>query len=134
MQQRRRGVPGAGAVGFGAALLGLSLILAWFPDRTGWEAFSGVDALVFLLALVCLGLLVFASSRHTLVPFLYTRILGMCALVSVVYGVVRVETGITGGRLGVGVLIAGLGVAMIIGGSAAALDRGEQTQARPGPR
>lgn len=78
MQQRRRGVPGAGAVGFGAALLGLSLILAWFPDRTGWEAFSGVDALVFLLALVCLGLLVFASSRHTLCRF-FTRGSWACA-------------------------------------------------------
>jgi hypothetical protein len=48
-------------------------------------------------------------------PLLYARILGLCALVTIAFGVFEV-----GSRVETGVLLALLGAALIVGGSSTA--------------
>lgn len=73
-------------------------------------------------ALLVIALTVVVRLRGVAWPFVYTRVLGACALVGVAWAVFRV-----GRTVEFGVLLAGLGAAMVVGGSSAALSGEGQT-------
>ncbi len=117
MHERKASVIGRGAVGWGGALLALSVLMSWFPERTGLQALRWPDALLLLFGVATLVLAAISAARQTLIPLLYARLLGLCALVTIVYGVASVGAG----PVRWGVLVAGLAAAMIVGGASAAL-------------
>jgi hypothetical protein len=115
----RTDLAGRSLVGLGSVAVAVSLIFSWVPGRSAWDAFSGLDILLFALALAGLVLTTVSASRSTLIPLLYARVVGTCVFVCVAYGVVELETGVLAGRVHLGALIAGLGAALMVGGASA---------------
>jgi hypothetical protein len=123
----RRAFRGTAIVALGALLLAISLLFDWAePDRGASK--SGITALLLPLALVALVLAAVARRGQTAWPFVYTRIVGACALVAILWAVFREPF-----RVEFGVLAAAIGAVMIASGSSAALSSEGQIQVRPPP-
>jgi hypothetical protein len=75
-----------------------------------------VALLLVAFGAASLVLVAVTTRQSTAWPLLYARIVGSCALVSIVYAVAA-----EGRRPVLGALVAGLGAALVISGSSAAL-------------
>ena len=125
----RMALRGTGVVGAGTALLLISPLFEWVETPASADASAGGGAVLVLhFALGALVLAVIAAARSAAWPFVYIRVLGVCALVTVIWAVLH-----EGGTAEFGALVAGLGAAMIASGSSAALSS-EAVLERRGPR
>jgi hypothetical protein len=120
----RTALRGTGVVGLGAFLLLVSLPFEWVePDVRPSD--SGILALLLPLALAALGLAVIAAARSAAWPFVYTRVLGACALVGIFWTLFH-----EGGTVMFGALVAGIGAAMMASGSSAGLSTEAEVERR----
>jgi hypothetical protein len=111
-------------VTLGAFLLLVSLPFEWVEPDTG-PSDSGIIALLLPLALAGIVLAVIAAARSAAWPFVYTRVLGACALVAILWAVLH-----DGGAVQFGALVAGIGAAMMASGSSAGLSSEAEVERR----
>lgn len=123
----RTALRGTGIVALGAVLLLASLPFDWVEPGIK-PSDSGITALLLPFALAAFVLAVIAAARSAAWPFVYTRVLGACALVAIFWAVLHED-----GDVKFGVLLAGIGAAMIASGSSAGLSSEGQVERR-GPR
>jgi hypothetical protein len=119
----RTALRGTGVVALGTVLLLASLPFEWVePDV---KAPGGIIALLVTFALAAFVLAVIAAARSAAWPFVYTRVLGACALVATFWAVLH-----EGGAVKFGALVAGIGAAMMASGSSAGLSTEAEVERR----